>query len=172
MTSWLSGCDTNVELGKGFVKILFVCTANICRSFMAERIFRKMSEKSGRSDISVLSASLSDMKGAPADPRAVDLLVEKGFDGYGHKSRLLTEEMAAETDMILVMEKQHRDMIIEQYPGAEKKIFLLKPFITGCARPDDNQNNDISDPYKLSGYHYRLCFAEIYMAVEGLIKCI
>lgn len=139
---------------------------------MAERIFRKKSEKSGRSDISVLSASLFDMKGAPADPRAADLLAEKGFDGHGHKSMLLTDEMAAETDMILVMEQQHRDMIIEKHPDAAGKIFLLKPFYSSCTQPDSNSTDDIRDPYKLSGYHYRLCFAEIYMAVEGLIKCI
>ena len=140
---------------------------------MAERIFREKSAKSGRSDISVLSASLFDMKGAPADPRAADLLVEKGFDGYGHKSRLLTEEMAAETDMILVMEHQHRDMIIEKHPNAAGKIFLLKPFYSSCTQPpDSNYMHDISDPYKRSNYHYRLCFAEIYMAIEGLIKCI
>jgi len=141
---------------------------------MAERIFRKMSERSGRSDISVSSASLSDMKGAPADPKAVDLLVEKGFDGNGHKSRLLTDEMAAETDMILVMEQQHRDMSIEKHPNAAEKIFLLKPFYTSCTQPDINYNYmyNISDPHKRSSYHYRLCFAEIYMGIEGLIKCI
>ncbi len=139
---------------------------------MAERIFRKMSEKSGRSDISVSSASMLDMKGAPPDPRAADFLAEKGFDDRGHKSRLLTEEMAAETDMILVMEQQHRDMIIEKYPDAAGKVFLLKPFYNGCTQTDSDNMNDISDPYKLSGYHYRLCFAEIYMAIEGLIKCI
>lgn len=154
------------------MKILFVCSANICRSFMAERIFRKMSEKSGRSDISVSSASLFDMKGAPSDPTAANLLVEKGFDGLSHKSRLLTEEIAAETDMILVMEQQHRYMIIKKYPDAAGKTFLLKPFTSGCIQPDSNNMDDINDPYKLSAYHYRLCFAEIYMAIEGLIKCI
>jgi len=139
---------------------------------MAERIFREKAEKSGRSDISVSSAALIDMKGAPPDPKASDLLAEKGFDGRSHKSRLLTEEMTAETDMILVMEQQHREMIIEKHPDTAEKIFLLKPFTTGCTRPDSNNMNDINDPYKQSGYHYRLCFAEIYMAIEGLIKCI
>jgi len=161
-----------VRLGNSFVKILFVCTANICRSFMAERIFRKMSEKSGRSDISVSSASLLDMKGAPPDPKAADLLAEKGFDGCDHKSRLLTEDIAAEMDMILVMEQKHRDTIIEKYPNTAGKIFLLKPFYSACAQPDSNYMDDISDPYKKSGYHYRLCFAEIYMGIEGLLKCI
>ena len=43
--------------------------ANIVRSFMAERIFRKKSEENGCSDIEVSSASLVDMEGSPADPR-------------------------------------------------------------------------------------------------------
>jgi protein-tyrosine phosphatase len=139
---------------------------------MAERIFRTMAENSGRSDISVLSASLLDMKGAPSDPRAAGLLAEKGFACDEHKSRLFTEEMAAETDMIIVMERQQREIIIEKFPDAAKKTFLLKPFSTGDTRQESNGMNDISDPYRKSGYHYRLCFAEIYMGIEGLIKCI
>lgn len=139
---------------------------------MAERIFRKKSEKKGRSDIEVSSASLFDMEGAPADPRAVGILEEKGFDGYGHKSRLLTQDMVAETDMILVMEQQHREAIIENHPDARGKTFLLKPFSMGCTQPDSNDVDEIRDPYNLSSYHYRLCFAEIYLAVEGVLKCI
>jgi len=139
---------------------------------MAERIFRKRSEENGHSDIEVSSASLFDMEGAPADPGAVDILEEKGFDGYGHKSRPLTEDMVAETDMILVMERQHREMLIENYPDAKGRVFLLKPFFSGCSQMDGGDMDDIKDPYNLSSYHYRLCFAEIYLAVEGVLKCI
>ena len=139
---------------------------------MAERILRKRSEKNGRSDIEVSSASLFDMEGAPADPGAIDILEEKGFGGYGHKSRLLTEDMVAEMDMILVMEQQHRKTIIGNYPEARGKVFLLKPFSSGCSQLNNSDMDDIKDPYKLSNYHYRLCFAETYMAIEGVLKCI
>ena len=139
---------------------------------MAERIFRKKSEENGRSDIKVSSASLVDMEGLPADPVVVDILEEKGFDGYGHKSRPLTQDMVAETDMILVMEQLHREMLIENYPDAEEKVFLLKPFSSGCTQMNSDDMDDIRDPYKLSSYHYRLCFAEIYLAIEGVLKCI
>ncbi|MBU4345102.1 MAG: hypothetical protein KKC73_06745, partial [Proteobacteria bacterium] len=149
-----------------------VCTANICRSFMAERIFRKKSEENGCGDIEVSSASLFDMEGSSADPRAADILKEKGFDGNGHKSRLLTEDMVAETDMILVMEQQHREMLIKNYPNAERKVFVLKPFSGGCTKLSSGDMDDIRDPYNLSNYHYRLCFAEIYLAIEGMLKCI
>lgn len=154
------------------MKILFICTANICRGFMAERIFRKKLEENGRGDIEVSSASLVDMEGSPADPKTVDILEEKGFDGNGHKSRLLTQDMIVEADMILAMERQHREMIIENYLDAEEKVFLLKPFSGGCARLSGGDMDGIRDPYNLSSYHYRLCFAEIYLAIEGLLKCI
>jgi general secretion pathway protein A len=110
------------------MKILFICTANICRSFIAERIFRKKSDENGRSDIEVSSASLIDMESAPADPRTFDILEEKGFDGHGHKSRLLTEDMVAGADKIIVMETIQKEMIIDKYPDAEDKIYLLKSF--------------------------------------------
>ena len=154
------------------MKILFICAANICRSFMAERIFRKKSEDNGRSDIEVSSASLIDMDGASADPKSVDVLKKNGFDGNGHKSRLLSEDMVAETDMILAMERRHKEMIIENYPDAEEKVFLLKPFSVGCTRLSGGDMDDIKDPHNLSSYHYRLCFAEIYLAIEGVLKCI
>jgi len=139
---------------------------------MAERIFRKKSEENSRGDLEISSASLINMEGVSADPKAVDILEEKGFDGYGHKSRPLTEDMIAETDMILVMEQQHREAIIENYPDAEEKVFLLKPFSRGCTQLNSGDMDDIKDPYRLSNYHYRLCFAEIYLAIEGILKCI
>jgi protein-tyrosine phosphatase len=154
------------------MKILFVCTANICRSFMAERIFKKKLDENGRSDILVLSAALLDMKNAPADPNAVSILDENGFDGNGHNSKLLTEDMAVKADMILVMTLQHRKKIIENYPDAKDKTFLLKPFSITCFPQGYNDYDNIVDPYRLSDYQYRACFTEIYMAVEGLIKCI
>ena len=135
---------------------------------MAERIFRKKSEENGRGDIEVSSASLINMESAPADPRTVDILEEKEFDGHGHKSRLLTEDIAAGADKIIVMESIQKEMIIDKYPDAEDKIYLLKSFSGDVDRTNDN----IKDPYGLSSYHYRHCFAEIYLAVDGLLKCI
>jgi len=154
------------------MKIVFVCTANICRSFMAERIFRKKSEENGRGDIEVASASIINMEGSHADSKAVDILKEKGFDSHGHRSRLLTEDIVAWADKIIVMESIHKEKIIDNYPDAEEKVFLLKPFSGGCAGLIGGSMDDIKDPYKLSSYHYRLCFSELYLAIEGVLKCI
>lgn len=157
------------------MKILFICTANICRSFMAERIFKKKLEGSGRHDIGVSSASIIDMEGMPGDTEAVKILEEEGYDGDGHRSRMVTTEMLLDADRIIVMERWHGEEMIARFgeDAVRGKLSLLKSYMDGCAQTDDTAGSDIADPYRLSPYHYRLCFAEIYMAVEGLVrKCI
>ena len=150
------------------MKILFVCTANIVRSFMAERILIERLKKDKKTGIDVFSAAITDMNGIPADPKTVEILDEHGLDGAGHHSKLLTEDMISQADMIIVMEGIHKKIIVEKYPEAEGKIHLLKSF-----SPDYNEEYaDIKDPYKLSIFQYRLCFSEIYMAIDGLMKCI
>lgn len=109
------------------------------------------------------------MHGAAGDPPAVEMLVKNGFDGSGHQSRLLTEAMIDEADKVIVMEQSHRASILEKYPGREGKIHLLKSFSPFAGPATDL---DIKDAHKKSNYHLRVCFAEIYESIEGLLKCI
>jgi protein-tyrosine phosphatase len=148
--------------------VLFVCTANINRSFMAEKIFRGELKKHQRQNVDVSSAALIDMKGEPADPVAAKLLQASGYDGDDHQSRLLTEEMVVQADLILVMESNQRKLILDQYPQAEGKVRLLKSY----SRDYSEADGDIRDPHRMSIYHYRLCFSEIYLSIQGLLKCI
>jgi protein-tyrosine phosphatase len=148
--------------------ILFVCTANINRSFMAERIFSGELKKRGKTYAGFSSAALVDMKGEAADPTAVKLLMENGYEGGSHRSRLLSEDMISQADLILVMENQQRKWIIDRYPLSEGKIRLLKSYSQDYVEG----NGDIRDPHRMSVYHYRFCFAEIYLSIQGLLKCI
>jgi protein-tyrosine-phosphatase len=150
------------------INILFVCTANICRSFIAERILKKVLKVKKIHSIEVTSAGLMDMKGAPADFKAARLLHERGMDATKHRSRPLTEVLVHRADVILVMEEVHRAEIVARYPEAREKVHLLGAFSGG----GNNGDKNIKDPHGLTDYHYRTCFAEIYLALDGLIKCI
>ncbi|HUH65564.1 MAG TPA: hypothetical protein VLZ07_03950, partial [Syntrophales bacterium] len=147
---------------------LFVCTANIVRSFMAEWILKGRLKEAKKTGIEVSSAALIDMHGMPTDPLAVEILHEHGFNGVGHASKLLDAEMVEAADKIIVMEGLHKDMILSLHPEAEGKIHLLKSFSPEFSK----EHGDIKDPYKLSIFHYRLCFSEIYLSIDGLMKCI
>jgi protein-tyrosine-phosphatase len=149
-------------------RILFVCSGNLCRSFMAERIFRTQMKKRDHRPVQADSAGLLDLGGAGAEPRAVAILREKGLDGSRHRSRALSAEMVEGADLVLVMEGAQRDEVLRRHPGGEGKVRLLKSF----SPQDSGADPDIRDPYGQSPYHYRTCFAEIYFSLEGLLRCI
>jgi len=149
-------------------KILFVCSGNLCRSFMAERVFRALSRRAGRSDLQASSAGLLDLGGAEADPHAAAILRAKGVDASGHRSRTLSAGMVEAADWVLVMEEAQRDEVLSRHPVAGGKVRLLKSF----AAQADGAGLDIRDPYGMTRYHYRTCFAEIYLSLEGLLRCI
>lgn len=153
------------------MRILFVCNANIVRSFMAERILQTQLERHGQeARAAVSSAGLLDMEGALADAKARRVLRENGIRDEGHRPRLLKEELVEEADLIVTMEREQLRKIQEQYPQAAGKAMLL----TGCMpeRERGNAAGDIGDPHRRSLFHYRLCFAEIFLAMEALRKCI
>jgi glycine hydroxymethyltransferase len=120
--------------------ILFVCTGNVCRSPMAEGLFRHTMR--GRNDFRVCSAGLSAAEGLPPSDHAIHAMRELGIDIARQTSRQLTAKMVQEADYIFGMSHSHVDTIIALYPQAAEKTFLLREF-------DDtlgNFENDISDP--------------------------
>lgn len=135
---------------------------------MAEKIMLGLLRKAGRKDIEATSAGLVDTGGAAGDPIAAGLLEQKGFSADHHKSRLLTPEIARDSDMIIVMEQAHREVLAGDYPDLAERIHLLKSFSFAFGPHD----RDIKDCYRKSIYHYRLCFSEIFLSIEGMLKCI
>ena len=147
------------------MNILFVCTGNISRSFLAERLLKHEIKRHGLRHVSVASAGLHAYPGRPPDPEMVKFLLEMGIAGKNPGARQIEEEDLAWADIILVMEKAHAHAIKEQWPKEEGKVELLGRYLSGIQTKDD-----IPDPYGGSSYHYRTAQSQITLAVKAFFK--
>src|SRR6266478_370003 len=144
--------------------ILFVCTGNICRSPMAEGLFRQAVK--GRNDFRVLSAGVGAVEGAPPSEYAVRALKELGIDISNQRSRMLTSEVVQRADYIFGMTHSHIDTVTLLYPQAAEKTFLLREF-------DDTLElfeKDISDPIGGSYDIYLDCRDQIEQGIASLLR--
>src|SRR5260370_20132693 len=148
----------------GVKNILFVCTGNVCRSPMAEGLFRQM--LANRPDIRVRSAGISTFPGQPPSPYAVDVLADLRIDISNLRSQPLSEELVREASCIIAMTRSHMVSIQYLFPDAAEKTFLLREF-------EDNASClDLSDPIGMGLEAYEVTRDIIRRALPGILKFI
>src|SRR5262245_12036019 len=108
-------------MAAGF-RIVVVCTANICRSPMAEAMIRPGRRAAG-AGVAVGRAGVCGHEGSPVAPGSVAALRSLGIDDDGHRGRLLTPAIVAAADLVLTMEDGHRAAIVAGTPEARDKTF-------------------------------------------------
>lgn len=140
--------------------IVFVCTGNICRSPMAEYLFR--THIVSRPEFSVCSAGVMAGYGTPASRFAVKAMNELGVDVSPHRSQPVTPDLVADAELLVVMTTGHRESLLERYPQAAEKIVLLKSFDPSAT------HEDVMDPIGLSLDVYRHVRDDIAGALWGL----
>jgi protein-tyrosine phosphatase len=146
--------------------IVFVCTANMCRSPMAEVLCKKMLAERLGCPPGELSARgyeiLSAGTGAPSDCRAsaqaVAAMRQQGLDLSGHLSQPLTPGLLEDADVVFVMVQHHAATIAELFPEASAKVRLLDP-----------AGGDIGDPVGASEDVFRECAAAIQRYLREVI---
>ncbi|MBW1798085.1 MAG: low molecular weight protein arginine phosphatase [Deltaproteobacteria bacterium] len=149
------------------MNILFVCSGNISRSFLAEILLKKEIEPLKTHSISVASAGLYAYPGNPPDRKMLDYLSKMGIPVKKHEAKQITRQDVDWADLILVMEKEHKTMLKELWPGIGGKVKRLGRFIS-----EDQKTDDIIDPFGRTPYHYRLAQSQITLAIKNLVKSI
>ncbi len=121
--------------------ILFVCTANRFRSPIAALYFaREVVSRGDDQDIQVASAGTWASDGRPAMAKAIQLAQDYGLDLSYHKSRIVSEGLLAQSDLILVMENGHKEAIIHEFPETANRVYLLTKVV-------EDLDVNIPDPY-------------------------
>ena len=125
-------------------KVLFVCTANICRTPMAEYQLAHFIDLEGLPElISVSSCGTWAEKNIPAAKFSQQVCADHGLDISAHRSQPISSHLMNASDLVLCMAEQHKLDIRLVFPHFADKIFTLKEF----AATPPIASASISDPY-------------------------
>ncbi|NPC97286.1 adenylyl-sulfate kinase [Nocardioides sp. zg-DK7169] len=109
------------------LKVLFVCTANICRSAFMERLARHLAGPDAA--VTFASAGTHGFAAHAMDDVMATTLAPRGVEGHeSFRSRPLTRELLDEADLVLTAEAAHRAFILDDHPGLFRKVFTLGQF--------------------------------------------
>ena len=119
-------------------RVLHICTGNICRSPLAERLTRAgLATRVGPgAPFTVESAGTWGQNGSPMDPDALAALPAYGIDGSDFRARELTAEQVAAADLILGATREHRAAAVVLQPRASARTFTLREFARLAAYVD------------------------------------
>ncbi|MHB1353556.1 MAG: low molecular weight protein-tyrosine-phosphatase [Thiobacillus sp.] len=149
------------------VRVLFVCMGNICRSPMAEGMFRKAVREAGlEGRVEIDSAGTHAYHvGSPPDPRAQQAIRQRGEDISDLRGRKVVDADFERFDHILVMDRDNYERLIERAPAQHHgKIRRLLSFSRKWP------NLDVVDPYYGGAQGFEDNLDMIEDAVQGLIR--
>jgi len=145
------------------IKIMFVCTGNICRSAMADKMLAKR-VKEENLNIEVYSSGTFAENGDYPTVEAIEAMEEYGVDLKQHRATNIRRSNIEEMDLILCATTTHKNMVLQLYPNLAGQVYTMKEYV------GDTQNGiDISDPWGYDLAVYRKCAAEIEKIIKKIV---
>lgn len=127
------------------IRVLFVCLGNICRSPMAEAVFRRLVDEAGLSDqIDAASAGTDGWHaGEPPHPGTLRILEQNHISIGRKKAHQLTRSDVKDFDYIIAMDQENAEDVLALFG---KRIPRLLEFVPGSTI------QDVPDPYYSGGF--------------------
>ena len=178
-------------------RILTVCTGNICRSPMAERLLQTGFDEMAPGEFTVASAGTGALVGSAIEPHVAGFIHVFGADSENFISRQLNTNILAGQDLVLALTRAHRSKIVELAPGLLRRTFTLRelarllPLVEGqrdvaaperwkaaaakalrlrSAHPGGPEEDDVVDPYRRSDDVYQQMVHQLTPAVDTLLS--
>jgi protein-tyrosine phosphatase len=149
------------------VSVLFVCMGNLCRSPMAEGVFRQHVAQAGLDGLIVIdSAGTHDYHiGDPPDPRAQRAAGRRGYDLSALRGRQVSPADFAEFDYVLAMDEMNLRALKRLCPTRHvHKLRLLMEFGASAAL------REVPDPYYGDEQSFELVLDLAEQASQGLLE--
>ncbi|MGW4223946.1 low molecular weight protein-tyrosine-phosphatase [Streptomyces bauhiniae] len=151
-------------------RVCFVCTGNICRSPMAESVFRARVAEAGLDGlIEADSAGTGGWhEGDPADPRTVSVLDEHGY-GTEHVARQFQPSWFGRLDLVIALDTGHLKALRRLAPTEEdaRKVRLLRSY-----DPSAGADLEVPDPYYGGCDGFEECLEMVEAASAGLLDSV
>ncbi len=148
------------------IRVLFVCTGNVCRSPMARGVLERVLDRAGlmgRVEVDAAGTHTFHLD-APPDPRAQEAMARRGIDISGHRARRLAPKDFQRFDYMLAMDQDNYRFLQEsRTPSAETVIRLFMEYAPHF------RMLEIPDPYYGSGWWFDRVLDMIDAAAEGLL---
>ncbi|MEQ9591280.1 MAG: low molecular weight protein-tyrosine-phosphatase [Cyclobacteriaceae bacterium] len=148
------------------MKVLFVCLGNICRSPLAEAVFKHkiQSEEFGKNVLADSCGTSNYHIGDLPDERTRKNAAKNGVE-MSHRGRQISAIDLKEFDYILAMDRSNYHNILN-LPGADSyhhKVLLMRSF-------DPEEGDEVPDPYYGSEEDFQEVFDILDRAVDGFIN--
>lgn len=174
-------------------RILTVCTGNICRSPVAERLLQD-----GLGDeVEARSAGVRALVGDPIHPGMAVHLEREGVGTGAFEARQVAPADVRDADLVLALTRAHRALLVQLAPAALRRSFTLLEFARIVASPDlpgvpagavgvrlralvplaarhrtpaPYPEDDVPDPYGLGSAEYKRSYVLIRDAVDTIVR--